>query len=144
MKQPHMFILKCQPGEQASNLTHISGPTEILSKDGDHQVPSLRSPSASLQVTGISQKGACMPVWCPNFCSCHPGNASKLFGSDRQWGLHSWVPWDCNKWRDSSWQATTPRAPHRQQTEHTPSHSVKDAIRLGASAWGAGTHLGDY
>lgn len=35
-------------------------------------------------------------------------------------GLHSWVPWSCNNWRDSSWQPTTPRALHREHTETQP------------------------
>lgn len=31
--------------------------------------------------------------------------------------MHFWVPWDCGIRKDGSWQATTPRALHRQWIE---------------------------
>lgn len=45
--------------------------------------------------------------------------------------LCSWAPWDCNNQKDSSWQATTPRALHRWQTEtHFPVFTGKNPVSL--------------
>ena len=43
---------------------------------------------------------------------------------------HSWAPWGCNNWKDSSWEATTPRERHREQTEATPVFPWKRPIYL--------------
>lgn len=50
--------------------------------------------------------------------------------------LHSWVPQNCNNQRDSSWEATNPRALHRQQTEIHPQSLCDKSLftYLGASA----------
>ena len=62
----------------------------------------------------------------PQFLRLPPRNASWLSSTGGQWDLYSWVSWDCNKWRDSSWPAITHRAMCTQQ-KHTPSLSVKEA-----------------
>ena len=45
---------------------HIWDPTIIVTKDGSWWVTSLCSPSASLQLTGISPKWTCIIVWHTN------------------------------------------------------------------------------
>lgn len=46
----------------------------------------------------------------------------------------SWVPGDCNKWRDNYWPATIPKALHRKQTKkHTPVFLWKRLICLSFS-----------
>lgn len=51
---------------------------------------------------------------------------------------HSWAPQDCNKWRDSYWQANPPKALHRQQTKtQLQSFHEKGLFTYsGVSAWG--------
>lgn len=59
----------------------------------------------------------------------------------------SGVPWDCNNWRATSWQATAPRTLHRTDSglKHIPSLSGKEAYLPGCFGLGAGirfdTHL---
>ena len=84
----------------------------------------LCSPAALLKLVGTHSphRGGSLIIWLwwlGSFCS--------------------WVPRDCNNWRDSSWQATTPRALHKQQTEtHLQSFCEKSlSTYLGASAYGA-------
>lgn len=83
--------------------------------------------SPMLQNTSISQRGdlyasGALVLWLPlreQFliaCVWRPGV------------LWSWVPQDCNNWRDSSWQTTIPfMALHRLQTEtHSQSFCERD------------------
>lgn len=76
-----------------------------------HRVPSVYSLSHSLGgpisalycvPEHVSQRGASAHVWCPNL----PLRRHPLIA------LRSWVPQDCSDRRGSSWQVTTPRAPH--------------------------------
>lgn len=92
------------------------------------------SSSAILHSAFIFWRGGSTQYWCSgfyiwwhDFYSCHP---EKDLWSTGQGGLHSWVPRDCNNYRDSSWKTTISRASHRQQTEHTPTLFVKEAICL--------------
>ena len=63
----------------------------------------LCSPSVSLQLSGIFQKGSCMLIWYPNFCDCGPGNTSRLPGSGGQWDLMPVVPQACEFTHFKSW-----------------------------------------
>ena len=53
-------------------------------------------------------------------------------------GLCSRVPQDCNNWRDSSWQAATPRALHRGLTHPQP---FCGRGLLASPAWGQASGL---
>ena len=78
-----------------------------------------------------------------------PEDAPASFGTGGQGALWSWVPWDCNNLKDSSWHATTTRALYKNKTETHPWSLFKRGLfaYLGASEYGAGfqfsTHLGD-
>lgn len=85
----------------------------ILSRELHMQVLSLCCPSAVFRNTSISRRGAFTCILCPNiyiwchgFCSCHSEDTLWLPGSGSQGGLCSWVLWDFNSWRVSSWQDT--------------------------------------
>lgn len=79
--------------------------------------------SVALQSKGISQSGVYTHTWCPCFYILCPGFVLLPRGCPLiswlwwQVGLDFWVPWDCDKWSNSSWTIITPRAQHRQQTE---------------------------
>lgn len=57
-------------------------------------------------------------------------------------GVCSWAPQDCNNGGDSPWQATTPKAPPRQQTETHPRLSEKEACLLFQELWPEGQASG--
>lgn len=61
-----------------------------------------------------------------------------------QRGSYSRVPWDLNNPRDSFWQPTTPKAPHRLQTEtHLQPFCERGLLACPrASALGAGFSFG--
>lgn len=80
------------------------------------QVPSVCSLSVFSVGVPEHQRRASTHIWCPSL----PLRGYPLIA------LRSWVPQDCNNWRDSCWHATTHRT---LQTEdwNSPSLSVKDA-----------------
>lgn len=57
--------------------------------------PSLRFPSALLQLSSISQKRTYTPLWSPKFCDCHPGDISKITWFWQPVSLMLVVPQDC-------------------------------------------------
>lgn len=66
-------------------------------------------------------RGACTCVWYPKFMWVLPRGHSLITLLWWPAGLCSWVPGDCNKWRDNYWPATIPKTLHRKQTKkHTP------------------------
>lgn len=91
----------------------------------------------SLLYSSISQRGACTHIWYPSF----PLRGYPLIT------LHSWVLQGCNKWRDSSWQATTHRTQHREQSETDPrpfcGRGLTACLRAlpFVTGFGFGTHL---
>ena len=66
------------------------------------QVPSSCSPSVPPQVTSVSVKGACAPLWPPRFCGCCQRTHSLSCSPGPCQGLHSWVQQDSSKLKKSS------------------------------------------
>lgn len=121
-----------------------------LSWDLKKQALSSPSPSVMLQSASISKRGAVIHVWYPNFYSWYlvfvaaaQGIPPDCLALEARGGLCPRVPQDCNNRRNSSWQATTPRALHKQHTETFPKSSYEKGLFScpGASAWGAGYRL---
>lgn len=52
---------------QALGLAHTEVHVEMLSGNTGQEMPSIHSPSASLQLISISQEGAYTFVWSPDF-----------------------------------------------------------------------------
>ena len=63
--------------------THLET-TEVLS---GNRMPSLHSPSASQQLSGIFQKGAYTLIWSTDLCTCCLGNTPRSPSSSGQQGL---------------------------------------------------------
>lgn len=74
--------------------------SNTLQRRGRPMAPSFHSPHASLQVAGISQKGACAHVWLPGFCGCCARDAPCPPGSSGQQGPR--IQWDGSKQRKGS------------------------------------------
>lgn len=96
VKEAHLLILEPWPEGQASNLTHTSKSLLKHSRDRGWQVPSLCCPFAVFQSTSISQKGAFIHIWCPNFCGCFPGGCLLIAWLWRWGELAFLVTLDCN------------------------------------------------
>lgn len=90
---------------------------------------------ASLHLASTSMHAQTWPCWSHRYI-LHPAfipsltkageqvqstlSMSWLPGSGGQKGLYPWAPQDCNYWKDSFKQWTTPRELYRQQTEIKP------------------------
>ena len=79
-KTPIFFVLGPQPEGHASYLAHIQRAMEMLLGNRGQQMPFLCSFSVSLQLAGVSQKGAYTLIWSPELCSCHPVDPSRSPG----------------------------------------------------------------
>lgn len=85
-----VLVPEIWPHGEASGFLHDQELIQVLSGHKDRWIPSLLSPSASLQLRNMSQKGANTLVQNPNFCDCCSEDTSTLPGSGGQRGLHSW------------------------------------------------------
>ena len=105
----------------------------------------MHSPSARLQSTSISQRGAFPGVWYPSFCpgfySCPPGDMPRPPGPGSQGAWHSCVLWGCHCWRDRPWEASTPRALQREHTETPQLSCDRGLLAILGAGFRSGTHL---
>ena len=67
VEEAYLPVLGLQPERQPSGLAHIWRPVELLSGNTGRGTPSLRSPSALLQLASIYQRAAYTLVWSPEF-----------------------------------------------------------------------------
>lgn len=96
--------------------------------------PSLRgfhhhalSVSVMLQNTSISQKGALMNVWCPDFNGCLPGTIPLTPVSGGQGGLQSRVLWDSTTENPILDLQSLTGSCTDSRLKHNPSFSMKEA-----------------
>lgn len=57
--------------------------------------------------------GASTQAWRSSFQGCHSGDSPLSPNLGGQRSLSACVQWNCNNWRDSCCQTTTPRAQHK-------------------------------
>ena len=65
-KKAYLLVKKVWPEGKTSGLAHLRGLQSYSQGTEARGIPSLHSPSASLQLIGIFQKGAYILLWCPS------------------------------------------------------------------------------